>query len=168
MVKVGALAFDMLVGFSATGNGFPPARATFLASGNGFISFGDAPFAFPEVTRVLDDESMRRDQKHLQSHVYTRLTARHWQGLRWHGFTRNTDIPPVSLTANRDRLGRPLDGTRPSDRNAPDLAEDEESVIQACAIAELLVGERMVADSPLEAWESRLLPCLYPAEERLI
>src|SRR5262249_35341745 len=52
-------------------------------------------------------------------------------------------------------------------RAAPNLGEEQEAVVQAGAVAELLVGERVRAVAPVEAGRAGRLPLADAAEERL-
>ena len=75
---------------------------------------------------------------------------------------------PSASSADRDRLGCSFQWATPTDGNTPDLGEDQKAIVQRRPVAELLVGERVVAVAPLIAWEARLLSRLHPAKERLI
>src|SRR5262249_26498711 len=84
-----------------------------------------------------------------------------------HISTGAADIPAVRFPADRDRLGRALDGTGPAHRDAPDFGENQESVVQGGPVAELRVSGAVVAVAPVEARVAGRLTRLHAAEEGL-
>src|SRR5262249_17028719 len=67
-----------------------------------------------------------------------------------------------------DGLRRALQGTRPAHRNVPALGQDQIPVIQARAVALLLVGEGVVTVPALETGKASFLPGGEAPEEGLI
>ncbi len=168
VVEVGPLSPDRLVRASEARDGLAPSVAAPLAARDAALRLCQLLLPPPVVAGILDDPGVRRDEEDLQPHVDARLLAGRWQRPCGHLGTGKRDIPAIRLFAERDRLGRALQGAGPAHRDASELGEDEEPVIEAGTVAILLVGERVVAAAPLEAREARLLAVRQAPEERLI
>ena len=83
--------------------------------------------------------------------------------------TGEGDVPAIRLSADGDGLGRALQWARPTHRNAPDLRQDQEAVVQprAAVLTHLGIGEAVVAVAALEARIPRRFTRRHPPEERL-
>jgi hypothetical protein len=108
---------------------------------------------------------VRRHQEARQPDVDACFPAGRRQRLYRHLGAGEAGVPAIRLAADRDGLGRPLQGAGPAHTDTPDLGEDQDAVLQLCAIAELLVGEAVVAVFALESRVARLLARPHPAEE---
>ena len=77
---------------------------------------------------------------------------------------------PSSSHADGDSFGRPFQWTVQANGSATNLGEAEETTVQrrATMLADLWIGEAVVAITPTKARISRFLATLHPAEERLI
>ena len=115
-----------------------------------------------------DARAIRERSEGFYAKVYACLLPGGGEGLYWHISARETDIPAIRFFADGNRLGRAFQRARPAHGNAPDLGENEETIVQRRPVAKLLVGERMPAVAPLIAGKSRLLARLHPEKERLI
>src|SRR5215472_9140910 len=91
------------------------------------------PLCLGVVARVSDLAAVGQCGERLQPTIDPRLLAgsREWlDRLDRQAITRETGIPAVRLATDRHRLGRPLQGPRPAHRNAPELGEDQDAVVE--------------------------------------
>ena len=78
------------------------------------------------------------------------------------------DIPAIYFLRDRDGLGCTLKWTTPTESDATNPGEDREPVVQFRPVAELLVGEGVIAVAAPVTRKARLLACLQSAKERLV
>jgi hypothetical protein len=130
-----------------------------------------SPLGFAVVARVLDILPNRRDEEHLETHIYARLFAGERQWLGGYLRTGNAGVPPIRFPADGDGLGGAVEWQRTvqPDGNTPNLGEAEDTTIQhrAAMLAHLRIGEAVVAVPALEAGITGRLAHLDAAEERL-
>src|SRR5579885_2044301 len=170
MMEVPPLALDLQVRFGEELDRLPAPIAPFLPT-------GDPPRTPPQIrlrlaiaTRVVNHRALRERGEGLQPQVYADFLAGWVERARRHLGTGKTGIPAICFSGDRHRLGRALPGatrTAPAHSNVAQFREDQGAVIQGSTVAELLIGERMVAALPLEARVAGLLAVLDAAEERL-
>src|SRR5262249_7252717 len=118
--------------------------------------------------RVGDLAAVGQRSKRLQAEIDAGIVASAWQRPRGHIGTGDRNVPAISLAADGDRLGCTREGTRPPDRDAPDLGEDQTAIVKPRAVAIFLEGEGLEAITALEAWKAGLLTPLHAAEEHLV
>jgi hypothetical protein len=169
MVKVPPLAAHLLMRFRQQCNRFPTAVAAFLATRDPALGGFQRTLRLVIPAGMEDARAVGQSGKGFDSKVYPRLLPGRWQGLCWHISARDTGIPPISLTADRDRLRCTFQRTRPAHRDVPDLGEDKKAIIQPrpAMLAHLRIGEGVVAVPALEAGIAGRLPFAEAAEERL-
>src|SRR5262245_13801850 len=73
------------------------------------LGFGKLRFRRAILPGVLHTRTRRRDEEHLQPHVDARLLAGHGQRFGGHLGPRATDLPPLGLAGDGDRLGRAVE-----------------------------------------------------------
>src|SRR5262249_52630836 len=100
-------------------------------------------------------------------HVDARLAAAERPRPGRHFGAREADVPAVRLLRDRNSLDVALNRAGPAHRDAPDLRQDQEAVVQGGAVAILLVGEAVVAVAALETGVAGRPARLHPTEEGL-
>ena len=148
VVKVAPLPPDFLMLSGYETRRHLPAFAPFLPTREPLLRFGELLRGLAGVARILDHRALRRDEKHLQPHINTRLSACARQGQNGHPGAGEADIRTVCLAAEGDGLRGVSKRVRPAHRDVVDFGEHQDAVVQAGAIANLLVGERVVAIRP--------------------
>jgi len=119
---------------------------------------------------MKDARAIGQGSERLDPLVYAGLLSRRGERQHRHVGTGDADVPSVGLFADRDGFGRALKRARPAHSDAPNLGQDQEPVIQCRSVAELLIGETVVAICPLEAGITGLLARLRPTsrEQRTV
>jgi hypothetical protein len=113
--------------------------------------------------------AIRQGSERFNSEVYPRLLSSGRKRLYGHIRTREADVPPIRFPADRDRLDRSLYRTGPAHGDAPDLGQDQKTIIETCAamLAHLWIGETGVAVTPMKTGIAWCLPFAETAEEGL-
>src|SRR5215469_16050256 len=93
-----------------------------------------------------------------------RLSVCGWEGLQRHPGAGEAAVPAISFLRDGDRLDGAEQGTTPADGDPSDFGENQAAVIKRGSIAELFVGEAVVAVASLEARIARLLALLDAAK----
>ena len=91
------------------------------------------------------------------------------EGLNRYVRTGYAGVPAVRLLGDGHRLGRAIEGARPTHGHAPDLRQDQVAIVEtdAAMLADLRIGEAVVATPPSEAGIARCLAGSHATEERL-
>jgi hypothetical protein len=122
-------------------------------------------FAIP--AGVKDTRAIGEGSKGFYAEVDSRFLTSGRQGVQWRISAGEADVPADRFPAERHGLDRSLQWAGPLRRDAPNLGENQEAVVQRRPIAELLGGERVVAMCSLKARIVWGLTCLDAAKERL-
>ena len=167
MMEVVPLTPDFLVLLGEEQHRFPAPLAALLPPRDPPLGFLQCALGFPIVPRILHDFAFGGDEKHLQADVDARLLTGGREGLHGHICAGEAAVPAVRFMGDGDRFDRTLQRTTPLDSDPADLDEDQKPILERGPVAELLVGETIVAVGSLKAWIPGLLALLDAAKEGL-
>ena len=122
-----------------------PTVAALLSSGYPALRRFECAFGLTIPARMKDARPVGEGGERFNPQVDAGLLSSWRQGSYWHINTGEADIPAIGFPAERDSLGRALQGARPAHGDAPNLGQDQEAIVERRAIAELLVGEGVIA-----------------------
>ena len=168
MVKIRSLAAHFLMRLGQQRHCLAPAVAALLAARDTPLRCFQRPFGFAIPTGREDARAIGEGGEGLNAKVDACLLSGGGKACIGHVGAGEADIPAVRFPADRDRLGRAFQGAAPAHGDAPNLGEDQKAVVQGRPVAELLIGEGVLAGARLIAREARLLSRLHAAKERLI
>jgi hypothetical protein len=152
VVKVAPLTPHVLMCALEQVHGLATAMAALRATRDPPLGFGKPFLRLAVVSRVRHHLTVGGDQEPLQPDIDPPLIAGGRQRLGGHVGTRETGIPAVRLTAQRDGRDGALDGTRPAHGDASDLGQDQSASSEPSTVAVLLVGKGVRAVATLETW----------------
>src|SRR5262249_16455897 len=164
VLEVGPLSPDMLMLLGALSSGLRASLAAPLATRDPLVDLLQPLLGLAGVPWIGHSIPLSRDEKHLQPNVYARLFAGERQRLYGHIRTRERDIPPIRLFADRDRLEGALERPTPPHGDTPNLGKDQIPVVQVSAVAIPLVGEGVIPVAARVAGKPGLLAALHACE----
>ncbi len=176
VVEVAPLPREVLVRLGEQRDRLLAACAALLAACAALLAAAHAPLRLRQfllapavVARMLDRITLGGDEEHLQAHVDARLAPGGCEGLNRYVRAGYAGVPAVRLLGDRHRLGRAIEGARPTHGHAPDLRQDQAAIVEtgAAMLADLRIGEAVVAAPPSEAGIARRLAGSHATEERL-
>jgi ABC-type lipopolysaccharide export system ATPase subunit len=144
-----------------------PAITSLLATAHAALRGLERPFQPALPAGVEDTGSVRQRGERLDAKVNPGFLPGRRKRLHGYVGTGKTHIPTIRFPSDGDGLRCSLQWARPTNGNAPDLGQDKEAVIQRGPIAELLVGEAVVAICGVEAGLARRLSLTDTTEEAL-
>src|SRR5579871_2229137 len=152
MVKVPALACNLLVSALQEPDGLASSLAAPLALGNPALRFHQPLFCFPVVARVGKGFSVGKRQEGFQAQIKVRLFALQRQGLDGPSGTGDTGLPAIWFLNDADGFGCAFQRTGPAHCDASDFRENQEFVVHLSAPmrAYLGKGETVIAVAALE------------------
>src|SRR5262245_4487371 len=141
MVEIGPLTPHLLMRLRQQRHRLAPTIAPFLATRDTPLRRFQRALRRAIPAGMEDACPIRERSEGFQPKVYARFLAGRRQRLHRHIRAGETDIPPIRLPTDRDRLGDALQRAAPAYGNAPNLGADQEAVVERRPVAKLLVGE---------------------------
>jgi hypothetical protein len=171
VVKVPPLTLHLLMDFRQQIHRLSPAVAAPFASADAPLRGFQRPFGLAIPAGREDARAFGEGSEGFASTVYPKVDAgflsSHGKRLYGHVVTRAANVPTVRFSGDRDRLGAAFTWTGPADGDAPDLGQDQKSIVHCHSVAELWISEAAIAITSMQARVARCLARFHPAEERL-
>src|SRR5260370_1371736 len=137
MVEVGPLALRCLMRLGEQIDCLAAALAVLLTPRDPALGALQVQLGHAEDAWVSDLAAIRQGGERFQAKIDAGFLAGEWQGRDRHLGARETDVPPIGLLRNCDRLGRACQPARPAHRQAPALGDNQEPIVYAPAMAVL-------------------------------
>ena len=143
MMKISALIANLTMDFrNYFARPFPVSRAL-LSRGQAALLSHQVLFRFPQVLRVLDHYTVRKNSKRFDAYINADRCIRNGNlgGLDFH---REAGVPLIAITPNRAGLHGPGDLPVKLDFNSPDLGEAESSLLSKLKAGFLRIANGIV------------------------